>query len=175
MPTIGRRTLIQTVQSIPRQWQILVVADGEHAAAQANLFLKKTRAQVIETERTDAVGHPQRNIGMRLADTEWVAFMDDDDTYVPNVDQLVGPQHPLPHIYRMRYTNGNTLWTTHQVQEGNVGTPMFVVPNDPRRLAEWPSRRSGDFVFIRDTCQLYEQKPVFVDTVIALVRPHETR
>lgn len=174
VPTIGRDTLAATVRSIPDEWRTLVIADGSEAFGKACMACAGTRARVVATPQTNDVGHTQRNTGMSIAQTEWLAFMDDDDTYVPDVQKLVDPQQRRPHIYRMRYCHGGgELWQTEQVREGNVGTPMFVLPNDPAKLASWPSRRSGDFAFIQETCALYEQPPVWVDQVIALIRPHE--
>ncbi len=174
VPTIGRPTLKATVASIPKEWRIIVLPDGPKATAKTRVLLHDSRALIVPTELTDQVGHPQRNLGMKIAKTRWLAFLDDDDTYVPNVAEIVGePSARVPHIFQMRYVNGDVLWRTHEVREGNLGTPMFVVPNDPNRLGRWPSRRSGDWVFLHDTCQLHDSPPVFVERVIALVRPHE--
>lgn len=173
VPTIGRDTLLATVNSIPDGWQTLVVADGTAAFSKACVMLADTTATVVATPETGDVGHTQRNVGMEVARTEWLAFMDDDDTFVPHVESIVNPQHSLPHIYRMRYHHGGELWQDETVREGNVGTPMFVIPNVPSLLGRWPSRRSGDAVFIQETCRLYDRPPVFVNQVIALIRPHE--
>lgn len=173
VPTIGRDTLKATIDSIPTDWHPLVIADGDEAFSTACVMLADTRARVVATPRSDDVGHTQRNVGMKIAESEWLAFMDDDDTYAPYADEIVAPQQRRPHIYRMRYHHGGELWQTEQLREGNVGTPMFVLPNDPDRLGTWPSRRSGDFIFIDETCRLYDQPPVWMDEVIALIRPHE--
>ena len=170
VPTIGRPTLRATLDSIPPDWKTVVVADGVDAMVKAHRIVNGD-ATLTWTTVTEDVGHSQRNKGMTFAKTDWLAFMDDDDTYAPNVQ--VDLDERVPHIFQMRYPGGRTLWTEPLVRHGMVGTPMFIVPNDPERLGRWPSHRSGDFDFIRDTCGMYDQPPRFVEQVIALVRPHE--
>lgn len=129
--------------------------------------------QPVTEEPSCDVGHTQRNQAMKHATGDWLAFMDDDDAYTPNAFPVIEANltDRVPHIFQMRYRNGHILWQTQEVQHGNVGTPMFIVPNHPGKLAVWPSKRSGDYDFIRDTCRFYGTTPRFVEQVIALIRP----
>lgn len=174
IPTIGRPTLAATLASIPKGAvrEVLVLHDG---LPDVGLGVDHPDARVWYAPKANGIGHPQRNAGMRLARGRWLAFMDDDDIYTPRAFAHIKAHltdEPVPHIFKMRFQHGHELWRTQEVRHGNVGTPMFVVPNLPGKLGEWPVRRSGDFDFIRDTCEL-QGSPVWCDELIALIRPHE--
>lgn len=157
VPSINRPTLFATLASIPKAWKIDLRVD---ANPNGNL------------------GHPARNAAMKDATSDWLMFLDDDDIYVPDVQAIVEANvtERRPHVFQMRYgpaagrAPGTVLWDKPELANGNVGTPMFVVPNEPGRLGVWPERQAGDFFFIRETCAL-QGGPVFVPEVIALIRP----
>lgn len=183
VPTIGRPSLADSLVSCDSVFvdEILVSPDGRQAhtaceqivAETPLLYPSVTLLDPIDESRLNERGHPQRNRAMLQADSPWLCFLDDDDTFVHGAfARIVGALGPdVPHIFRMRYTEGHpeagtVLWGDRELRECNVGTPMFVVPN--RRLGWWPSRIMGDFHFIRETCGL-QGEPVFVDEVIASV------
>jgi hypothetical protein len=104
-------------------------------------------------------------------------FMDDDDIYAPVVRR--DPAHieghftgDTPVIFQMSQgvDNCRVWWETPVLKHGNVGTPMFAVPNIPEKLGVWPSQRSGDYEFIARTCENMGE-PRFVKQIIALIRP----
>ncbi len=173
VPTVGRPTLRDTIASIPPAWGVLVVADGPEAHRKARSILWGTGRCVVRTQaQTEDIGHSQRNAGMRACTSSWLQYVDDDDVYVPGVQQIVEPHlhGDVPVIFQMRLSASTVLWRTRELKEGNVGTPMFAVPNIPGKLGAWPSKRSGDFDFIRDTCERMGA-PRWVEQVIAVVRP----
>lgn len=116
IPTIGRDTLHRSLQSLEKQtnenWKAIVVFDG----IEPNISVSNPKITVVRIEKNgvgkNGAGNV-RNQGMKMADTEWIAFLDDDDTiaidYVatfqnetksnPNVDVL---------IFRM-YNSGNPI------------------------------------------------------------------
>ncbi len=183
VPTKGRATLARTLQSIPDDVQTIVLPDGQHAQRVAHEAARgRDNVKTVVSLAKDPsghLGHPQRNLGMTLAKTKWLAFMDDDDAYTPDAFQVIDANlngHRVPHIFQMRYGRhpnappGHVLWQAPVVMFGNVGTPMFVVPNDPDKLGVWPSRVGGDFFFLAETCSKMGH-PVWVPRVIAEVRP----
>lgn len=188
VPTIGRETLVRTVESCRGATEILVVPDGRdaHTAAQDLLPANGLPVRILEPDtdvRMGEYGHPQRNKGMAEAKGGWLMFLDDDDVFVPGAISFVNARLTTrrPHIFRMHYGEGSpehglTLWGEPELHSCNVGTPMFVIPN--KTLPEWRPNpgvqdgRSGDFLFITEACEL-QGKPVFVDKVIAEVRPSQ--
>lgn len=86
IPTVGRDTLIATIQSIANQtcsvWNGIIVFDGVPPTIQ----ISDPRFQIMHIdkmerppEQINSAGYV-RNYGIKFATTEWVAFVDDDDT-----------------------------------------------------------------------------------------------
>jgi len=71
--------LCQTYSSI----EVIVVIDGEdHASEQSLASIKDQRLRVIRLE-LNMGGSEARNIGVRAAKGSWIAFLDDDDEWLP--------------------------------------------------------------------------------------------
>ena len=113
IPTIGRSTLRQTLNSLVNQknpnWKAIVIFDG----VSPNIENKHPRIRFIETPKLGQ-GHNSaglvRNYGITFADTEWVAFLDDDDSVANNYVNLFlseSHQYNLADIiiFRMRLKN----------------------------------------------------------------------
>lgn len=89
IPTKGRDTLNRTLASLfnltqQQNWRAIIVADGVDVSAAAD-----TRVMVAKIPRTGASNHGAllRNFGLMRADTEWVGYVDDDDTLAPTYIQ----------------------------------------------------------------------------------------
>lgn len=82
IPTIGRESLIDAIESIQKQtipyWKTIIIFDG----IKSNIKIEDNRITIIEIEKKgkniNNAGNV-RNVGMELVDTEWIAFLDDDD------------------------------------------------------------------------------------------------
>ena len=82
IPSIGRDTLINSIQSIQNQtnenWKLIVIFDG----VKSTLDFQDDKIKVFEIEKTGECTNNAgnvRNYGMQYVDTEWIAFLDDDD------------------------------------------------------------------------------------------------
>lgn len=122
-------------------------------------------------------GASERNMAVPYATGDYLAFMDDDDEAVMGsrvAMETAFTQHPgQPFIFKMHYPGpGHTLWSAKALVQGNVGTPMFVLPNQPEKLGTWGSEYGGDFTFI-SSCQWDTFDYVWVDSVIARIRPND--
>jgi glycosyltransferase involved in cell wall biosynthesis len=183
IPTCGRDTLRRTLESLSparlrQDDEVIVVSDGPQPASFA-IATKLCGIKYVEAERTKDFGGHQRNIGMELARGTHLAFMDDDDEYAPgafdrlhkDVDER--PQHI--HIYKMIRWDGVVTWSEKKLYYGNIGTPMFIVPNIPDRLGRWSSNGGHDYQFLRDTVEKWpdrEARVVWHDHIICRLRPH---
>lgn len=155
IPTIGRNSLGRAIRSAFDADEIIVVPN-QHGDR----------------------GYRARNEGMARASGTGIVFGDDDDVFAPGAIGLFkealrhNPDRPT--IFKMRYHHGAELWKTEWLAFGNVGTPMFVVPNIPEKLGEWRphsgSDTGGDFMFLQGCCQKMGD-PVWRPEVVALIRP----
>ncbi len=81
IPTIRRKTLDNAINSLLSQtnknWKAIVVFDGVET-----IKYKDSRIRCVHIPKIGKLNHAGkvRNHAIQLADTEWVAFLDDDDT-----------------------------------------------------------------------------------------------
>jgi glycosyltransferase involved in cell wall biosynthesis len=89
IPTAGRsRLVVRAVESAlaqtVRDIEVLVVLDGpDLATAKALETIRDPRLRRVERPRRGGSG-AARNSGVRAATTRWIAFLDDDDTWMPD-------------------------------------------------------------------------------------------
>lgn len=167
VPTIGRPSLAITLASI-ECWpgdEILVVGDSippiDHP------FVRH-----VQCKPGGDWGHAERNHATPFAVGQYVAHIDDDDVYVEGTRDLMAhaietTSHRIV-LFRMRYPNGITLWDQPELQCGNVGTPMMLIPNVPRKLGVWGSFVGGDCAFL-EGCKWDRSTIVWRPEVIALL------
>jgi glycosyltransferase involved in cell wall biosynthesis len=91
IPTMNRITLFNTIYSLISQtidkWKAIVIFDGCSPSDQHLLaFLHDKRFLCITIEKLGTENHAGyiRNIGLEVADTPWVGFVDDDDILTTN-------------------------------------------------------------------------------------------
>jgi hypothetical protein len=172
--------------------ELIVVVDGLHKllgeieerlTPLKHLFRLRVLCTYAETMKHN--GAEQRDCGIKAAWGTNLMFLDDDDIYMrgalAGVRSAVGSARGLPHIFKMQQgMNTNfrgDLWRTERIELGNVGTPMFVIPNTPD-LPKWGSYDSGghDYEFIRDVVtSIYAGHVVWCPQSIAIVRPTEAQ
>jgi hypothetical protein len=146
VPTIGRSSLVDTLKSI-ETWP------GDEILVVGKVFpTGDLRPRYFPCANGNDWGGKERNIALTNAGTRYLAFLDDDDVYMPGARHYM--QHAIhetpgkPVLFRMQYPNGITLWQNQELRCGNVGTPMILIPNMPTRLGTWTSHRVGDFQFL---------------------------
>jgi len=147
VPTIGRPSLQATLDSI-ELWpgdEILLVSE--------RLDLQPSKpVRHIYCPAGHDWGHTERNVASPMAQGQYLAHIDDDDTYAPDARALMEevmcttPHRPI--LFRMRYPNGVTLWREPALTFGNVGTAMMLIPNEPAKFGTWGSYDGGDFGFL---------------------------
>lgn len=165
VPTIGRDELARTLDSAMKSGllstdEIIVVGDGpQPKAAEIVARFKDARILYLETARTKHRGVEQRNMGMAHAQGTHLLFIDDDDAYVEGALTTIhedATTHPGDvHIYKMQLWNGCIYWKDQRFHFGNIGTPMFMLPNR-KPLAQWAHRKGHDFFFLESTMRLWK-------------------
>jgi glycosyltransferase involved in cell wall biosynthesis len=174
VPTIGRPSLAQTLASIETRPgdEILVVCDEQAASLVGSFVANKYGARFVHCPKGGDWGHAERNFAMPLARGQYIAHVDDDDTYVPGMRVLMEdaiqktPCRPV--LFRMRSPNGVTLWQEPRIYCGNVGTGQYLHPNRPTMLGTWGSFVGGDCHFL-ETSKWKAEDYVWRHEVIYLV------
>lgn len=166
VPTTGRASLITTLNSI-ECWngdEILLVSD--------HYRVNDPRVRYVDCKPGGDWGHTERNVATPHAKGEYIAHIDDDDVYTPGsralMENAIQQAKGNPILFRMRFPNGITLWHERQIRCGNVGTPMFLIPNVPSRLGEWQSFVGGDCAFL-ETSKWAPSDYVWRPEIIALL------
>ena len=125
IPTIGRKTLLRALESLYKQtvwdWKAVVVFDGIEPTIGITdprvtvIMCEKsgTKEMVNGEEKNNGAGEV-RNAGIRRCTTEWVAFLDDDDTlaytYLETFhNELRNVYNPDAVLFRMRHPEYGVL------------------------------------------------------------------
>lgn len=145
--TVGRPTLQRCLSSIETRPgdEIILVGEREFIPGYTYLYHPKGHDW----------GHSERNFAMSRARGSFLSFMDDDDLYTPGHRDAFesamknDPDRPTIFCMRLNHMGGLVLWQTQHIACGNVGTPMFFVPNDPTKLGFWPPYYGGDCTFMQ--------------------------
>jgi glycosyltransferase involved in cell wall biosynthesis len=182
VPTIGRPTLARTLRALARQLEpgdeAIVVGDGPQPRART-IFDAHARPswRYFEHGPTNAWGAAQREFAIERAAGEVLCFVDDDDVHArAGIDAIRrgAAEHPgRPLLFRMDWY-GTTLWRRPAVEPRNVGTPIFVVPNDRERMAPWGEGYLGDFEFIAGTIERHGGV-VWREELVVHCRPQRLR
>lgn len=185
VPTLGRDTLAATLDSVysqtgPGDQVVLAIdaykANGAAAAAEFNARRRpQDQALNVPCDGTGP-GYNQRNVAIKAACGTHLLFMDDDDVYLPGaLDLFRAAACDRPVIFRMDSPILGVVWRDEwqpRFQFGNVGTPMFCVPNQPARLGVWapytdyPS--GGDWVFVAG-CAANMGEPIWREEIVASI------
>jgi hypothetical protein len=124
IPSLNRPTLKRTIDSLLAQtdphWQCIIVYDGCEGVQFADkriqtVFLSKRQGKII-TLKEDGKQHGQagrvRNVGLKLCQTPWIGFVDDDDTLDENYVHFLFTRYaPINDVvvWRMTYSDGYVL------------------------------------------------------------------
>ena len=110
IPSLGRPSLKRTLDSLIAQtspkWKAIVVFDG----IGPNINSPDPRIQIMTTSKKGHAGFV-RNEGIKVATTEWIGFVDDDDVLTPEYVEtfLKEKEHYEAIIFRMKATDGRIL------------------------------------------------------------------
>lgn len=166
VPTVGRPSLAVTLRSIETMPGDEIIVVGNHYRT------RDARVRYVDCEPGGDWGHAERNFATPHARCRYIAHIDDDDVYAPGHRALMADaiqqNEGRPILFKMRYPNGITLWSEERIFCGNVGTPMFLIPNRPTMLGSWGSFVGGDCAFLEGS-RWRPEEYVWRPEVIALL------
>lgn len=144
IPTIGRPELARAIQSVLEQSltaQIVVVADLPEGSLSSDLDVVISQAQVTTVYTGGRVGgSAARNIGVRHATGDWIAFLDDDDEWMP--DRL---EHQLTFATTEATDAGGLVIASRHVQCDSVTGRQDARPVPARVISS--SEKVGEYLF----------------------------
>jgi hypothetical protein len=166
VPTLGRPSLLATLKSI-ELWpgdELIVIGNVKEATS--------GQTRYVPCLPKGDWGHTERNLAMPMARGQYLAHIDDDDTFVPGtralMEDAIRTAPGRPTIFRMRFPNGIILWQEPVVRCGNLGTPCFLIPNRPTMLGKWGPAVGGDCQFL-ETSKWRPEDYVWRPEIIALL------
>ena len=170
IPSINRPTLFRSIQSLINQsnpnWKCIVVYDGV-----GGINFDDERIKTIKIEKTGLIGPANgqsglvRNEGIKIVDTEWIGFLDDDDSiekdYVKILDEKY-KKHDFV-VWRMKYENGMVLPPFHlnELVFARVGISFCYKKSIFKELFFSQNRDGEDFDFLME---LKKQSNKFIIT-----------
>lgn len=113
IPSLNRFTIVRTINSLLSQsnpnWKCVIVYDGVDGVQ-----FNDERIKIIKIEKTGIVGPKNgqsglvRNEGIKNVNTEWIGFLDDDDTLHPDYVKILQTKYNDYDfiVWRMKYQNG---------------------------------------------------------------------
>lgn len=154
IPTVGRQTLLRAVESVrvqtDRDWYCMVLGDGLDPSTMMYDYRGKGGNPDITCHGLPHYRHEAtvRNVGLRQVKTEWVAWLDDDDTvdenYVAWLREDIEATNPDVVIFRQVLPKPTELGDTiipasPEIVWGNVGISYAVKLN---WALQFPFKRS---------------------------------
>jgi hypothetical protein len=186
IPTVGRDTLEQTLDSLAAQpessgVEVVVVADTHGGfTAQLEQARRLTRSRDHVWLELDAglhcVGQPQRTMGARAATAAWVWFSQDDNisakdalaTIEMATDQQVRPR---PLFFKMRTYWGDVVWRSPYLALGNIDADCMVFPRHIAHAVTWGLRYEGDYDAAIEAVTLSNNDVAWINEVVSIGRP----
>ena len=192
IPSLNRPTLIKSVQSIIAQtnpnWKCIVVYDECDGRTFDDERIKTIIANVNLKRCTCNTNTPKmvfqqclancndngragyvRNEGIKIVDTEWIAFLDDDDTIHPEyVETLLNKYKDSDCvIFKMQMPNKKIIPTHPEISRANVGI-SFAIKSSLNMIFDAKSN-AEDFIFLNKVQQI-TGKITFANEIYYYVR-----
>ena len=186
IPSIGRKTLIDSLQSLISQddpdWFAIVIFDGVPHDSIRNIVIEDKRITYLHIRNKIGISNHAgdvRNIGINNVKTEWCGFLDDDDRIVSNYVSLfrdtIG-KHTDAEVVQWRMIGEQDLCIpdkSGEIRTCNIGISQSIKTSV---LLEHPFEPSyyEDFALL-DKLNKCKKKIIISDKVTYLVRNAEYR
>jgi glycosyltransferase involved in cell wall biosynthesis len=172
VPTIGRETLVRTLDSLRPQVQREMVLIATDCDDEKEEWVKSVAGEfwVVPVRSRTPFGHHASNTALDLL-PKWITHtwrIDDDDVATPHALAILRScDCRLPVFLRMELSPDNLIWIEPELEEGNIGSPCILAP---RSDARWGERYEGDFDYAKALVKELGE-PLWVDQVVAKIRP----
>jgi len=168
IPTINRDTLSRALSSILQQtlsnWKAIIIFDGCQPTDESLLsLLNDSRFLYIPIKRTGSQQnstHGQagfvRNIGMKLVNTPWIGFIDDDDVIIPTYLQHLEEEIQItPHAdvisFKMIYNNDIFPPINYSsITQNTIGISFTIKTSLLKEGFAFKQSTSEDFMLLHD-------------------------
>jgi glycosyltransferase involved in cell wall biosynthesis len=183
IPTIGRSTLINSIESLLNQtesdWNAIIIFDG----IKKNINIDDNRIKLLEIDKCgfNNCAGLVRNIGLKnCSNTKWIGFLDDDDYLSPNyIDYLLTEIENFPNIdaciFRMGYENGTILPSKldKNIIRNKVGISFAIKKNITEKI-NFINSPFEDYIFLKNIIN-FKYKTLLSSYVAYFVRtfPYE--
>lgn len=169
IPSVNRPSLKKSVQSLLDQtnpnWECIIIYDG----VDGEEFLDE-RIKTIKIEKKgESVKHSGRsglvrNVGLKICKTEWIGFLDDDDTIHPDYVKTLFEKYSSYDIvlWRMIFDNNQIVPAEgcDEIKKDNVGI-SFCYKNKFKNVFFKENSSVEDYNFL---CDLYEKSKNLIIT-----------
>lgn len=151
IPTVGRSTLRRTIESVISQEalieEIIVVDNGMRPVQNCN-FLRRPKVRILRLPPGLGVAFA-RNAGADAANTEILAFLDDDDWW--------GPEYLGAALNAVRSRRGDLCLGAIRFKHADQAETLAVPPSDisPENWKVWIGREFGAYgsnILVRKSC-----------------------
>jgi len=170
IPSLNRSTIKRTIESLINQtsdnWKAIVIYDGVDGEK-----FDDERVTTIKIDKTGLVGPKNgqsglvRNEGIKLVDTDWIGFLDDDDSLDKNYVKALFEKYQKYDfvVWRMVYENGFILppMSMNDLVFAHVGISFCYNKNIFKELLFSQNRDGEDFDFLME---LKKQSNKFIIT-----------
>lgn len=170
IPSLNRPTIKRTIESLINQtsnnWKAIIIYDG----VDGDKF-DDERVTTIKIDKTGLVGPKNgqsglvRNEGIKLVKTEWVGFLDDDDSLEKDYVKTLFEKYQKYDfvVWRMTYQNGFIIppFSMNDLIFARVGISFCYKKNIFKELLFSQNRDGEDFDFLME---LKKQSNKFIIT-----------
>lgn len=130
LPTVARGSLFNAINSVCQQtyndWTLWVVQDGTYASDMLTQAFPNPNVRFVHKERTeDDSGASARNYGISLGDADWIAYIDDDDEWLPHHLATIVNLHQLVPETEMIRTAGQPFKMGHKSPRSSKRVPKL--------------------------------------------------
>lgn len=178
MPTIGRKTIFNMLNTLERQVKpqdfltiIFDAKDIDHVFDDVKQKISTFNCQtniIFEQKNLGYWGHGIRNKYNNLSG-DYILHCDDDNTYLPGsisaIRRICIDKSKL-YIFKVKFCK-DTIWGKPKIQLGNIDTACGVIPSKYNSLSTWQPVYGGDYEFYQTLVEnLDNSQIVFVDYVV---------